>query len=351
VEPGYLFLAALLGTAVGAGLALGLAPRATRRAFRIAEAQRLASLEGRLGSLGEGLDRRLAALEASLDRRLAEDARRLDERLRESGRALSSVGEALVRVEAANRRLTEVGQDISSLNDLLRAPKARGGLGELLLEELLADVLPGPCYALQHTFSSGARADAVLRVGGQLVAVDAKFPLENARRIGEATDAAQESAARSALARDMRRHADAISTKYICPEDGTADFALMYIPAESVYHQALLDQPRGGDQTDLYAYCLRRRVVPVSPNTFYAYLTALLMALRGAQVEETAREVLASVALLRAGLSRFEDEYQTLGGHLQNAAGAYARGERRLQRWNLAFEKLESLPVEEVESG
>jgi DNA recombination protein RmuC len=348
VDPGILFLAALLGLLVGAAVVVWSSAR--RRASLAGQTERLAALDGRMSSLGESLERRLAALEASLDRRLAEDGRRLDERLRESGQALNSVGEALVRVEAANRRLTEVGKDISSLNDLLRAPKARGGLGELLLEELLADVLPGPCYTLQHTFSSGARADAVLRVGGQLVAVDAKFPLDNARRIGESADADEEAAARSRLTRDLRRHADAIAAKYICPEDGTADFALMYIPAESVYHQALLDQPRGGGREDLYAYCLRRRVVPVSPNTFHAYLSALLLALRGAQVEETAREVLASVSTLRAGFGRFEDEYQRLGGHLHNAAGAYARGERQLQRFNAAFEKLESLPTgEEVQ--
>lgn len=349
MDPAYLFLAGLGGALLGAGALLWKVRTGGARGAH--DGERLAALEGRLGSFSESLERQLVSLEASLDRRLAEDGRRLDDRLRESGRALGSVGEALARVEAANHRLTEVGRDISSLNDLLRAPKARGGLGELLLEDLLRDILPGPCYSLQHTFSSGVRADAVLRVGAQLVAVDAKFPLESARALGEASDAKEEAAARAALTRDLRRHADAISSRYICPEDGTADFALMYIPAESVYHQALLDQPRGLGQQDLYSYCLQRRVVPVSPNTFYAYLSALLVALKGAQVQESAREIMASVGALREGFRRFEEEYQRVGSHLQNAAGAYARSERRLQRWNLTFERLQSLPEEDADPG
>jgi DNA recombination protein RmuC len=177
------------------------------------------------------------------------------------------------------------------------------------------------------------------------VPIDAKFPLEAGRRLAAAHDAQERAAARALLVRDVRRHVDAIAQRYVRPEDGTVDFALMYVASESVYHQAILDD---GPGEDLYSYCLRQRVLPVSPNTFYAYLMSLVLGLRGLEMEERSKEVLQAVDSLREGLKRFEEDHQRVGTHLGNAASAYARSERRLERWSLSLEKLEGLKTEEI---
>lgn len=338
-----LILLGLAGGIIAGGLlAVLLTARASaqRGTARHLEA-RLAALESGVHSSSSALRDQVCNLEAAVDRRLAEDHRRLDERLRESTAAVGSVRDSLARVDAANQRLHEVGREIAGLHDLLRAPKARGGLGELLLEELLSEMLPRRTFMLQHTFKSGARVDAVVALGNRLIPIDAKFPLESVKRARAATSEGERESALAGLRRDVKRHADAIAARYICPQEGTLDFALMYVPSERVYHDAVLDVSDNGN--DLYAHCLRRRVIPVSPNTFYAYLSALLVGLRGVEMEERARDITAALGGLREEVARFEEEYRRVGTHLNNAAGAYGRSERRLEKWELALERLHGL--------
>src|ERR671933_379527 len=152
-------------------------------------------------------------------------------------RAELSAQRAETREELAARS-SEISR---RLEGALRPPKARGGVGELLLANVLRDSLPTDAYELQHTFRTGERVDAVVRAD-KLVPIDAKFPLENFERV-------------------------AIATKYIRPADGTFDFALMYLPSESIYYELVCGKTGG-----LYAYSLGKRVFPVSPSTFHAYL-------------------------------------------------------------------------------
>src|SRR5207247_9612632 len=152
------------------------------------------------------------------------------------------------------------------LEPALRAPKARGGSGALLLENLLRDRLPPGAYQMQYTFDSGERVDAVVRVDRE-IPVDSKFPPDNFNRLVEAETDDERTLAERQFARDVKQHIEAIAAKYIRPDEGTYDFAFMYIPVEAVYYELAC-----GKTGALLAYANERRVFPVSPTTYTAYL-------------------------------------------------------------------------------
>src|SRR5262249_38700258 len=153
-------------------------------------------------------------------------------------------------------------------------------------------------FRLQHAFRSGAIVDAAVCLGRNIVPVDAKFPLENFQRLLKAGDEAEKKGFRKAFVADVRRHIDAIAGKYIRPDEGTFDFALMYIPAENVYYETIVRDEAGGDgqANGLFEHAIERRVIPVSPNCFYAYLQVILMGLKGMRVEESARQIFQGLA-------------------------------------------------------
>jgi DNA recombination protein RmuC len=243
-------------------------------------------------------------------------------------KSLSDVRTQLVRLSATTARLEEVGQSISQVQDLLKVPKLRGTLGELWLEELLRQVFPTGHYELQYGFKSGERVDAVIRFGGRLVPVDSKFPLESCQRMlmSEGDDAARE---RRAFRRALKARIDEIADKYIRPEEGTYDFALMYIPAENVYYEAMIRDEAPEEESSAVGYALNRKVIPVSPNTFYAYLAAILHGLRGLEVERSARDIIDALGGVKQQFGKFERSYELVGKHLANALKQHDETERR----------------------
>ena len=227
-------------------------------------------------------------------------------------------------------QIHEVGKAAAELVNILRAPKLRGGMGELFLGDLLGQILPPEHFKLQHRFRSGEAVDAVIQIGNKLVPVDSKFPLENFRRIMDSQSDSERIAARKQFMRDVKKHVDAISTKYILPDEGTYNFALMYVPAENVYYETIIkeESSASGEERPLFSYALEKRVVPVSPNSFYAYLQTILLGLRGMQVEERAQEILNTLARLRGDFERVQESFRVLGKHLTNAQGSYSEGEK-----------------------
>lgn len=256
----------------------------------------------------------------------------------------------LAQLDEANKRILEVGRSLASLQEILRAPKIRGGLGEFLLGDLLAQIMPADYFTLQYSFRSGERVDAVIRLSQGLVPVDAKFPLENFQR---ALMTQEEGAKKNFLklfAGDVRRQVDAISRKYILPQEGTCDFALMYIPAENVYYEAFIKDEALGEGASLREYAFGKHVVPVSPNSFYAYLQTILLGLRGLKVEESAREIINHLGGLRGQLARFQEEFRKLGKHLEQSKGSFDSAQRQIEKLSDKFSALESpssLPAEE----
>jgi DNA recombination protein RmuC len=265
----------------------------------------------------------------------------MGQRLDQAAAAVSQVHGQLGTLTEATRRMAEIGRDIAGLEQILRAPKVRGGLGEILLERLLSEILPPGTYRLQHAFRGGDKVDAVITLADRLVPVDSKFPLENFRRLCEEPEEDRRRQARRAFVRDVRLRVDEIAKKYILPDEGTFDFALMYIPAENVYYEVIVTDADEADEDAVLTYALSRRVIPVSPNSFYAYLHVILLGLKGLRVEQNAREILAALGRLSGDLGRFREHFDTLGRHITNAKNKYDEATTALARFETKLENVE----------
>ena len=264
----------------------------------------------------------------------------LNTRLDNAAKVVSEVSKGLGGLSEATKKVFEVGKDIASLQEILRSPKLRGGLGELFLGDLLAQILPPAHFTLQHRFKSGEAVDAVIRLGQNLVPVDAKFPLENFRRVIEVSSEEERKAAKRKFLADVKKHVDAISGKYILPDEGTFDFALMYIPAENVYYELIIRDEAMDTDKGLLNYAFAKRVIPVSPNSFYAYLQTILLGLKGMHIEERAQDILTNLARLSGDFRKFQEEFELVGKHLTNTKSRYDEADKKLAKFE---DKLQSL--------
>ena len=252
----------------------------------------------------------------------------LGDRLDNAARVVGSVQKSLGSLEEANRKIYDVGKDIASLQEILCAPKLRGGLGEFFLVDLLGQILPPDHFATQFAFKSGEKVDAVIRLGGSLVPVDSKFPLENFKRMLDGASENDRIKARRQFVTDVKKHIDAIAAKYILPDEGTYDFALMYIPAENVYYETIIKDDCAGGERNISQYALGKKVIPVSPNSFYAYLQAILLGLKGMKIEERAKEIIEYLGRLEGDFAGMREEFNLLGRHLGHAQSSFQNAEK-----------------------
>src|SRR5512132_109796 len=311
-------------------LAVGLAV-AGMRVLRI--------LRGELDWLRAESARQLADRNADVDRRLEAMTATMDRRLETT--TTSAIHHQLGQLGQANAEILARANDLKKLEQALRPPKARGGFGELLLGHLLRDRLPADAYELQYGFKTGERVDAVIKVE-RLVPIDAKFPLDNFERLADAESDDERALYEKAFSRDLKNHVDAIAGKYIRPDEGTYDFALMYLPSEGVYYELVC-----GKTGALLQYAHDKRVFPVSPTTFTSQLQVIVLGLKGMQIEQRAHEVMAYVAQLQGDFDRFRDDFQVIGKHIGNAQSKFAEAEKRLDRFDTKLERAaESDPVE-----
>jgi len=272
----------------------------------------------------------LQGINSQMDQSLASTRQQVGDRLDGAARVIQQVSRQLGELGESTRQLFVLGKDISTLQEALRSPKLRGAFGELFLADLLSQILPPRHFRLQHAFQGGEIVDAVIHLAGGMVPVDSKFPFDNFRRLVEAEDESTRKTARKQFLRDVRTHVDAIASKYIRTDEGTFDFAMMYIPAENIYYEAVIQPEEPGQEAGLLSYALKKRVIPVSPNSFYAYLQTILLGLKGMQIEENARQIMDHLTRLQKELEKFTDAFRILGRHLDNAAKQFQEAQTRL---------------------
>ena len=337
-------LALLAATVALVGLALVLRRPAGDggAAFRDGlSAQLSAAQQGTQGQV-ELLARSVAELRSELGRSLGATEQQLATQAGTTHRTLNDLSRQLGTLSEQSTRIGELAKDIGSLQDLLRAPKARGGFGELLLERLLHDALPAAAYEVQYTYKDGSRVDAIVRYAGRIVPIDAKFPNETWNALAKAADETERRTKKRAFLQQVRRHIDAVG-RYVSPADGTIDFAVMYIPSESVYYDLVLREEEG--EPDLRAYCADRKVIPASPNTLLAYLQVVSLGVRGLAMQERTRELQQGVAAVRREFERFVELHDQLGRHLENATKKFDETDRALSRASSAIETLAQAPI------
>jgi DNA recombination protein RmuC len=229
----------------------------------------------------------------------------LNERLDNAAKFISSVQKNI-------GEMSEIGRGMKELQDFLKSPKLRGNIGEQILKELLSQMLPKQSFFLQHTFKSGVTVDAAIKTSSGIIPVDSKFPMENFRKILISKNNEEKKQANMEFEKDVKKHIDDISKKYILAEEGTIDYALMYLPSEAIYYE-VVNNPK------LFDYASSKRVLPVSPMTFYAYLRTILMSFEGQKIEKQAKQILQLIRAIQKDYLKTEDNLSTLQKHLNNA--------------------------------
>src|SRR6056297_1086373 len=206
--------------------------------------------------------------------------------------------------------LEKISSHIDELRSLFILPRTRGDVGEKLLGELLHNWLPQNAYSLQYGFKDGTRADAVIFMGQYLVAIDAKFPFQSVREV--LTQSAQEKKLPAQVRRTFVQHARSIAEKYIRPDQGTLQFALMYVPSETLYYNCFVED------SELSAAVLAEKVVPVGPANIFLYIQTIAYGLRGFNFPQEAEEVISRVAEVQQEMTAFDKEISTASTHLKN---------------------------------
>jgi DNA recombination protein RmuC len=297
-----------------------------------------AQSSGQMASIGQSVSQRLESVTKALRDGVSDSAQIATQGQTAIADELKNTREQIGHIQKQLGEFQELGRGISSatksLEGILGGAKTRGLLGEVTLERLLEDSLPASQYATQYRFSSGEAADAVIFLRDKkLVAVDSKFPLDAFRRI-----AVEGEEAKRAFATAVKGHADSIAKKYIVPNEGTLDLALMFVPSENVYYELLMTEDNKGEQLD--SYCRGRNIIAVSPNTLYAHLSVIHLGLRGMQIEENAKRISAGLSGIQKNMATFTDVFEKLGTHLRNAQQSYGEADKRLEKTQNTLDSL-----------
>ncbi|HSX09064.1 MAG TPA: DNA recombination protein RmuC [Candidatus Saccharimonadales bacterium] len=242
-------------------------------------------------------------------RTLQENSKQLNDRLDKAAEVIRDVGKEV-------GQMSEIGRNMRELQDFLKSPKLRGNIGEQVLKDLLNQTFPKKSFHLQYAFASGEKVDAAIQTDAGILPIDAKFPMENFQKLSKAKTEEDIKVFRKEFERDIKKHIDAIAKKYILPNEGTMDFALMYVPSESVFYEIVV-------MDDLVEYARVQRVYIVSPTTLYAHLQAILLSFEGKKIEEQSKEVIKLLRGLQIDYEKVNDSLDVLGKHLGNASNQY----------------------------
>ena len=240
---------------------------------------------------------------------LQENTKQLNQRLDAAASVIRDVGKEV-------GQMSEIGRSMKELQQFLKSPKMRGNIGEEILKDLISQMFPKNSFHLQYQFKSGEKVDAAIQTDAGILPIDSKFPMENFQKMfGAETDEAKISFKKEFL-RDVKKHIDAIAKKYILPSEGTMDFALMYIPSESVYYELC-------NEVEILDYARRSRVYLVSPSTLYAHLQTILLSFEGKKIEAKSKEVFRLLRGMRLDYDKIDESLGVLGKHLGNASSQF----------------------------
>lgn len=238
-------------------------------------------------------------------------------------------------------QVQEIGKGIKEFQNFLRSPKLRGNIGEEILKDLLEQCLPRQNFCLQYQFREGQIIDAIIKTNQGIIPIDSKFPMENFRKLTEAGPENNKIFQRD-FSRDIKRHIDQIAKKYILPQEGTVDFALMYVPSEPIYYEISHNQP------EILEYGYVKKVYFVSPNSFYYFLKIILVGLEGVKIEEGAKKILEGMKAAQQEASKFEEELSVLISHIEHAKSASDRTQARFFKLLSKIERLGELESPEI---
>lgn len=248
---------------------------------------------------------------------------------------ISSFTKEATEIKENLKQIEGIVKDVSTFQEIFKSPKLLGQWGEESLAHILSQHFPKELYETQHLFSSGERVDAILKLpDGKILPIDSKFSPENFKKMIEANSEGERLIFRKKFIEDIKFHIDSISSKYILPSEGTLDYALMYIPAEAIYHEIM------AKEIDLTNYARQKKVTLASPNTFYSALRTIEHWFKSIQISRQTQEILKKLERVHQDSEKLMDDFRKLGSHLKNARSAYDDSEKRLSLLDERVEKL-----------
>ena len=244
---------------------------------------------------------------------------RMDKNTQVIGDRLDRAAQAYSKVAHELGAMQEIGRDMRALQDFLKSPKLRGNIGEEILRDLLEQVLPKGHFAIQYKFKQGQIVDAIIKTNQGILPIDSKFPMTAHHKITKAKNRIDKKIAKREFLRDIKKHINDISKKYILPQEGTVDFAIMYIPAESVYYEIVVKNP------ELLHFGQQKKIFFVSPNNFYYFLKIVMIGLEGAKIEQASKRIFENLKSIQHESDKFSDELRVLLGHINNCKNSSER--------------------------
>lgn len=272
----------------------------------------------------------------SINDRLSENRNTLDSRLKLFGEIENKLGELAAKTE----KIAEMGTDIITLSDLLKPPKIRGALGEILLENLLGEILPSQHIGRQYKFKNGQRVDAVIFISKKILPIDSKFPLESYQRISSGSD---KEMTEKEFIKAVKKHINDISDKYIRPDENSTEFAMMYIPSEAIYYQFISLQNGEG-----FDYALKKRVIPTSPGHIYGFLISLLSVIKDIGFNQTGSELSLALRNIMEAVDKMNIYFKRIEGSIRSLS---ANSEKAQKETKTILQNINNLNEKETEQS
>jgi len=243
---------------------------------------------------------------------------------------IKNMGATIHKIIQQQEEAQKLGQ---SLKDVLQSPKLRGNYGEVILEEMLQRVLPRGIWERQYSLASGERVDAVVKIKGLVIPIDAKFPREDYRRYLDASSPGEKAVCWKNYETAVKNQIKSIKNKYVKPEEGTTEFALMFIPAEAIYYETIAEKNYLNEPSKIYEYAQKNGVIPVSPHTFYAFLQIVVIGIRNLEVIKSAKKLQEGLRTLEKSFELFHRKYEEIGRNIEKAQEAYRVGNGHIESY------------------
>lgn len=282
------------------------------------QTENMLSLRQSLDNANQLINERLSEGNAVLDRRMA---------------VVGEIEHKLGELYSQTGEIRKIGENIQSLSELLKPPKIRGMMGEIFLENLLNQILPSGLISLQRKYKDGQRVDAAVEIGDYFLPIDSKFPLESFQRLLNLNENDNNyKPALSEFKKAVKKHIDDISTKYIRPDEGSADFALMYLPSEALFARFVSDENNDG-----FEYALSKKVIPTSPGHIYGFLTSIAALYRQSGLSSEGRQLIETLNQIAGMVDTLNRYHERLGGSLNAAIQVNERSVKELAKLDSAL--------------
>ncbi len=337
----FIIISIILALAVAIMAFLALKPK------KETQGEGLILIQNQLNEVVKTLDNKLGESSKIIDSKLAESARLLQSQFGESAKIVRDVTERLTKLDETNRQVVNFADQLKKLQDVLQNPKQRGILGEYYLETVLKNVLPPDSYKMQYMFKDGVIVDAAIFIDKRVIPIDSKFSLENYNRLLETSEEIQKKRLEQAFVNDLKERINETS-KYVKPEQGTMDFAFMFIPSEAIYYDLLINKigAVSEDTRNLIHYAGQKKVIITSPTSFLAYLQTVLQGLRNQKISQQAQEIIKHVENLSKHLLSYEENFRKIGTNLGTTVNMYNNAYKEFKKIDKDIVKISGKSIE-----